>query len=141
MWALLDPASLETVASLFLQTNLSKANVLDVLTERGAGKYYAFSRLSTFLTVRNALLGGGGGGGAGGAVGEVGGRGRWGNATETIVKGRTVLSWMDELATAWQDLPVLGVGIADYGPGTAGREEREEEGERGGIREIVEPLV
>lgn len=41
MWALLDPASLETVASLFLQTNLSETNVLDMLTERGAGKYYA----------------------------------------------------------------------------------------------------
>ena len=89
-----------------------------------------FSRLSTFLTVRNALLGGGGGGGAGGAVGGVGGRGRWGNATETIVKGRTVLSWMDELATAWQDLPVLGVGIADYGPGTVGRKGRKGDREK-----------
>ena len=50
LWSMLEPNGLQHVNNLFLSSSQTN-NVLDVLTERGAGKYYAFSRLSTFLSV------------------------------------------------------------------------------------------
>ncbi|KAK7253460.1 hypothetical protein SO694_00001852 [Aureococcus anophagefferens] len=59
VWALLDAPAVADVGALFLGADLDHNNVLDILTRRGAGKYYAFSRYATFLTLRAAVALGG----------------------------------------------------------------------------------
>ena len=94
IWALLDAPSVAEVASLFAtRADLDKNNVLDVLTRRGAGKYYAFSRYAAFLTLRAAV-----------ALGDF----------DAAFAARAA-DWMDGLATAFSRLPQLRPGLADYG--------------------------
>jgi hypothetical protein len=102
VWALLDPVGLREVNALFLQLNRSQTNVLDFLTRRGAGKYYAFSGLSTFLGLH--------------AIAALDGA----SYTSSMVANRTVAAWMDDISTSWTELarsaPVPGFpGMADYG--------------------------
>ena len=89
--------------ALFLQVNRSQANVLDILTRRGAGKYYAFSDLSTFLGLH--------------AIAALEGP----NYTSSVVADRSIGTWMDDIATSWTELaqsaPMPGYpGMVDYGP-------------------------
>ena len=109
LWALLEPKGLSIVNELFLQTNLSNTNVLDVLTERGAGKYYAFSRLSTFLCLYHLAQ----------QKGMQYVLSNVSTSTSVSTSNKTILQAMDELATFWKDsLPTIGdqFGLSDYGP-------------------------
>ena len=83
VWALLDPAGLWEVNALFLQLNRSQTNVLDLLTRRGAGKYYAFSGLSTFLGLHAVAA----------LEGPV--------YTSSLVANRSIATWMDEISSQY----------------------------------------
>ncbi|KAH8075649.1 hypothetical protein JL721_1663 [Aureococcus anophagefferens] len=88
VWALLDAPAVADVGALFLGADLDHNNVLDILTRRGAGKYYAFSRYATFLTLRAAVALGG---------------------------ADVAVDALDGLATAYLALPQLDGGMPDYG--------------------------